>query len=140
MVANKGYIVAIIFLFSTIALGTTTTLYYYQMVQYKTAYDNISGNIYYVNVGVDYGNGTIDWYNSTLITKNTTAFDVTVQVCFNVSYTLYSFGPYITAINNVSAGSGEYWALYHNGEYSLVGAADLFLLSGDTILWVLTTY
>ena len=55
---------------------------------------------------------------------------------FSIDVTWYSFGPYIHTIDGVSD-SGYYWGLYHNGEYSMIGAGDLQLQDGDVVLWKL---
>ena len=55
---------------------------------------------------------------------------------FSVDVTWYSFGPYIHTIDSVSDDS-YYWGLYHNGEYSMIGAGDLQLQDGDVVHWKL---
>ncbi len=131
---QKNLLISLL-LITVLGLASSTTYFYFQSEQYRNAYNNLTGETIWVNIGIDYGNGTLEWYNNTITPKNVTAFQATILVA-EVNYTLYSFGPYITGINGVEATGSYYWALYYNGDYSPVGAGSLYLVSGDTIKWV----
>tara|TARA_B100000959_G_C14790389_1_gene545333 strand:+ start:310 stop:792 length:483 start_codon:yes stop_codon:yes gene_type:complete len=79
-------------------------------------------------------------YDNVIVTNDTSAYAATILASqiggFSVDVTWYSFGPYIHTIDSVSNDS-HYWGLYHNGEYSMIGASDLQLQDGDVILWKL---
>lgn len=139
MNSNRAYAITAIVLVLSLSLASSTACFYYQSEQYKSAYDGLVKDKIFVNIGIDYSNGTHEWYNDTIAPSNITAFRATMLVA-EVNYTLYSFGPFITGINGVEANDSSYWALYYNGEYSPVGAGALVLLAGDTINWVLTVF
>ena len=79
-------------------------------------------------------------YNNVVVKNDTSAYAATILASqtggFSVDVTWYSFGPYIHTIDGVSD-DGYYWGLYHNGEYSMIGAGDLQLQDGDVVLWKL---
>lgn len=77
-------------------------------------------------------------FENVFVKNDTSAYAATILASqtggFSIDVTWYSFGPYIHTIDGVSD-SGYYWGLYHNGEYSMVGAGDLQLQDDDIVLW-----
>lgn len=59
---------------------------------------------------------------------------------FTIKTTEYSFGAFVDCIGGICGDSNHFWALYKNGEMSMVGAADLFLSINDKISWVYTGF
>jgi len=45
----------------------------------------------------------------------------------------YDFGVMVQAVDGLAADSEHYWAVYHNGDYAMVGLADLELAAGDQV-------
>lgn len=68
-----------------------------------------------VDFCVDYGNGTIDWYNVS-IPHGMTLFDLTQNVT-KVEYVYYSWmepgHTLVNSINNVAPSGGKYWFWYY---------------------------
>ncbi|MHA1754476.1 MAG: DUF4430 domain-containing protein [Candidatus Odinarchaeia archaeon] len=140
MSVNKGYAMAVLLLFTSIGLASTTVFFYVQSENYRNAYESYATNSVFINIGINYGNGTISWYNNTLAPKNTTALSATILVAI-VNYTIHPvYGAYVTGINGVEGDSNHYWAFYINGEYASVGASSYIVLNGDTITWVYTEF
>ncbi|MEM2109357.1 MAG: DUF4430 domain-containing protein [Candidatus Odinarchaeota archaeon] len=135
---QTNFLTALLLILS-LGLASTTTYFYFQSEQYKNSYNNLVGETIRINIGIDYANGTVEWHNNTLAPKNITALQATILVA-EVNYTMYSFGPFVTGINGVEAAGTMYWALYYNGEYSMIGAGDLYLLFGDTVKWVFESW
>ena len=77
-------------------------------------------------------------FENVFVKNDTSAYAATILASqtggFSVDVTWYSFGPFIHTIDGVSDG-GYSWVLYHNGEYSMVGAGDLQLQDDDVVLW-----
>lgn len=73
------------------------------------------------------------------IKQGDTALDILVKAGkennFEVKYTLYSFGAFITQIGNLAGDSSHYWAFYYNGQYSNVGASGQPIKEGDVTTW-----
>jgi len=61
-----------------------------------------------VNILVNYGNGTLKWYNNTKLLAGSTAFDA-IRYIANVNSTVGAYGVFITAINGVSQNSTHGW-------------------------------
>lgn len=97
-----------------------------------------------VNLGINYGNGTIDWHNGT-IPYGLPLFNATLQIA-NVTYDVYPFGLLITAINGVyqNPSSNQYWVYegWDNGEWAAIwiGSTEYTLHPGETIMWVLKQF
>jgi hypothetical protein len=51
-----------------------------------------------------------------------------------------SFGPMVKTINGRTAGTGEYWQFFVNGESSMVGAHTYTSKSSDTLEWRITSF
>ncbi len=104
---------------------------------------NIIGGKITINIGIDYGNGTRIWFNSTEINFGDTLFNATLKIA-KVNYTIYPFGIFINSINNVSNDpkSGMYWIWwYWDDEYKVwklgpIGC-DKYVLSDESIvIWI----
>jgi len=55
-----------------------------------------------VSLCIDYGNGTAEWHNNTLMPVGSTLFNLTEQATWNLSYVVWpGMGVYVTCINGV---------------------------------------
>ena len=115
--------------------------YYY--FQYNDFSNRVAGALIYVNVGVDFGNGTRVFSNNTETIISATLFNVTKQA-FNVSYDVTSSGIEIKSIDGVqkTGGTGGYgWTywLWNSTEssWSIVweGAAVHEVANEETYMW-----
>ena len=98
-----------------------------------------------VNVLMNYGNGTVRWYNYTNAPSNWNLYDLTLYVAdCNVDATFY--GPplnehFVKAINGLRAAGQYSWSIwtYCQGPsvwvYSSVGADQVVLKSGEILAW-----
>jgi hypothetical protein len=82
--------------------------YYY--IQYNDVSKRIAGVLIYVNIGVDFGNGTRVFSNDTKTVTGATLFDVT-KLTFNVNYNVSLYGTEVTSIDGV-AKTGSYGWTY----------------------------
>uniref|UniRef100_A0A7C3WTF6 DUF4430 domain-containing protein n=1 Tax=Thermofilum pendens TaxID=2269 RepID=A0A7C3WTF6_THEPE len=109
------------------------------------ARERLLGNLVLVSVGIDYGNGTVVWYNETLLPRGATPLSALVAVAV-VEYKVSSMGAYVTSVNGVeekilSKSEGYSWLWYildrERGQLVLgpVAADRYKLVSGDVILW-----
>ena len=85
--------------------------YYY--FQYDDFSNRVAGALIFVNVVVDFGNGTRIFSNDTETIISATLFNVTKQA-FNVGYNVTDSGIEVTAINGVekTGGAGGYGWTY----------------------------
>lgn len=92
-----------------------------------------------VNILIDYGNGTLEWHNETLVQRGSTLFEVTKRVA-RVDY-VSGDGVFITHINGVGGEMGRYWLWYFlnstSGEWELVWeTCDKHIMQdGETVAW-----
>jgi hypothetical protein len=59
-------------------------------------------------LGINYGNGTVQWFNETEVRSGDTFLDVTKQVAI-ANYTDYGYGSLVNSINDVNSTSSEAW-------------------------------
>ncbi len=110
-------------------------------------YADLRAKLVNVSLAIDYGNGTVVWYNGTLVPKGSTLLSLTVLLA-EVEYKVYpGMGVYITSINGVSerivvAGKEGYswlWFVYSEseGKWAMgTTAADKYeLRDGDLLMW-----
>lgn len=131
-------------------IATSTSVNYYQLSQnQETIIKNlqaiISETSLKVDIAINYGNGTIVWYNNTYFPIGFSLFNAT-QKLFKVKYTVYPFGIYINSINDVSEDplARKYWIWYYwaanKWEMGPVGSDQYILKNGDILKWELTKF
>jgi len=95
-----------------------------------------------VNICIDYGNGTIEWYNDTVIPLGYNLLEATKRIAI-VNYTYWPSyrASFVDAINGVWNKGAYYWMWYYwdlelkTWRYGNCGA-DLYVLSkGEIIRW-----
>lgn len=122
---------------------TMTLLAGYYWFKFSDVQNRIGEGLISVSLGVDYGNGTREWYNNTSAFAGETLFDVTKQVA-NVTYTVSSFGTMITGINNATAQGSygwTYWVLNSTTQsWSMVfESVDAHMVANEeTYMWYYT--
>lgn len=67
--------------------------------------------------------------------SNQTALEL-LQANAQVEYDEYSFGVFVTTINNLKADNSHYWAFYVNGEYAMQSVDATKLQEGDKVSFV----
>jgi len=133
--------------FAVLALmvwSVTTTAYagYYYM-QYKQLEDTLKtmqNLILKVNILINYGNGTKEWHNNTLVPVGATVFNATLVVA-EVDSTPWGEYILINSINEVQGtlDTGWIWWIWDppNSQWkpTLEASNKHVLLDGDTICW-----
>ena len=100
----------------------------------------------HVNLCIDYGNGTVNWYNNTEVTLGTTLFNLTTKIA-EVEYSYWTtMEPghiLVDSINNYAEG---YWIWYYWDEnikdwkWGPVGCDAWILKDNATYKWTCTSY
>ncbi|HDH07294.1 MAG TPA: DUF4430 domain-containing protein [Thermoproteales archaeon] len=138
-------ILLVIFLVWSVA-STTLMVYYYSKYQRLSGVlEKLPAKTITVDIGIDYGNGTMVWFNGTILPLKSTVFSAIVSVA-NVEYRIGSYGAYIIAINGVREkivsnreGFSWMWYLYNTttGKLTLgpVAADKYYLSGGEVIIW-----
>jgi len=107
---------------------------------------SLRAKVILVNVALDYGNGTVKWFNSTPLPVGSTVLKALLAVAGRVEYTYGKWGAYVTSIDGVSEkilskseGYSWLWHIYDASQRKWVlgpVAADQYVLKdGDTVMW-----
>jgi hypothetical protein len=95
-----------------------------------------------VNIKVDYGNGTIIWYNNTRVSLGESLLNATeTTAALAVSHS--SMGSFVTSINGVGDDPNAWWLWWYNDGGWIqgpVGADQWILHDGDEVAWVYTSF
>lgn len=121
-----------------------TAYYYGESERYRSLYERAAEDLKRlmmpVNILIDYGNGSLEWHNKTLVQRESTLFEVTKRVA-KVDYLTGEYGVFITHINGVGGESNRYWMWYlwniTSGQWSLIWeSCDKHVMSeGETVAW-----
>ncbi|MEZ0346746.1 MAG: DUF4430 domain-containing protein [Infirmifilum sp.] len=141
---NQQLVLVILLIWALIASAAASYLYLEN--EYLNREISAIGTKYVkVNIGINYGNGTIAWYNQTLLPKGATALTALLTVA-RVEYKIGTWGAYVTSVNGVAEkilsnneGYSWMWYRYASDKGKLVQgevAADKYKLTeGETIVW-----
>ncbi len=135
-----------------LAVSFYASVYYYmEYTKYRGLYREALSELkkyskyIFVDILIDYGNGTRVWYNGTLVPRGYSLFDAT-RVIAEVQYKRYSWGVFITEINGVSGDKTHAWLWYQwnstSGKWEMgsVGADSFILRDGDVVSWVYSSF
>jgi len=79
--------------------------YYYA---YNDLYQKTRKPVIHVDLGLNYGNATVQWFNKTEARGGDTLLDVTMQKA-EVNYTTSSYGAFVNSINSKINTASEAW-------------------------------
>jgi len=141
--------VAAALLCTTIAASYAAINYHSQVESYKKNYEalleDLEGLTILVNIKIDYGNGTVAWYNETRVPLDSTLLTAT-QIVASVEYSTSEYGAFVNKINGVGEDPDTYWLWSYwdpdkrSWEFGPVGADQWVLHNGDTVSWTYTTF
>jgi hypothetical protein len=130
--------------------ATLTAAYYYtQYNETRGAFEQWKSIVADTSILIDYGNGTANWHNETVI-AGSTAFDALLTVTKNVKYDMSANGAYVKSINGLlesveaqtpTSMTGHSWFFYYwsstgsNWTKSSKGADQYILKPNDSTAW-----
>ncbi len=145
------------FLFAALGLAvwalvaTFAAAYYYGLyTETRGSFEELRSLAIPVNVLLDYGNGTMNWHNQTVI-AGATSFEALLAVTKKVEYQTSAYGVFVSSIDGVSnvvetLSSGRAWLWYWWNTTSLkwtdlLKASDAYFLKPDDIItWRYESY
>ena len=143
---NTYKLMAVALLCTTIAAGALAVNYNYQLraldEDYQAVIEELEDFTAQVDIMIDYGNGTVQWYNDTRIQTSASVLDATVLAC-DVEYQTSDFGSFVTTVNGVEQDASHFWiwSFYDDGwEVGMVGADQYNIHDGDIIGWTYTSF
>jgi hypothetical protein len=96
-----------------------------------------------VDIKLDYGNGTVVWYNETRVPLDASLLKATSLVA-DLETLEKGLGVLVTSINGVEGSPSVFWlwAYLEEGawQYGPVGADQWILHNGDTVAWTYATF
>jgi hypothetical protein len=146
---NNWVWIAAILLCTTLGASFATVYFYSQSDYYKRNYESLAGELnnltIRVNLKIDYGNGTVRWYNGTRVPLEATLLIATKTV-LKIEYTLSDFGAFVNTINGVSGDMSHFWLWSYfdkrQGSWApgLVGSDKWILHNEDVVAWTFSTF
>ena len=134
---------------ATLATSYTTIQYYIQAEDHKRNYESLLRDLEFltivVNLKIDYGNGTLIWYNSTRVPLDATLLTATKMVA-SVDYSVSELGAFVNKINGVGEDPNCFWLWnYLDPEtggwvFGPVGCDQWVLHNGDVVSWTYTAF
>ena len=132
-------------------VATLATAYYYGLyVETRATFEELKSLAINASVLLDYGNGTLNWHNQTVI-AGSTAFEALLGATKKVEYKTSAYGVFVSSIEGVSnveetLTSGRAWLWYWWSATSskwidLLKASDAYILKpDDSIAWCYESY
>jgi hypothetical protein len=103
-VRKRTFVFVVLALLVWSVVATSFAGYYY------STYSDLLGKTYksiiHVNIGINYGNGTVEWFNGTEARAGDTLSNVTMRIA---NYTVDPSGAFVNSINGVSYSGSYYW-------------------------------
>jgi len=134
---------------ATLATSYTTVYYYNEADVYKRDNESLLRDLedltMLVNLKIDYGNGTVVWYNDTRVPLDAVLLTATKMVV-SVDYSVSELGAFVNKINGVGEDPNSFWIWsYLDRETDgwvpgPVGCDQWSLHNGDTVSWTYTTF
>ena len=138
-----------LFVVTTIVAAYSAVYYYNQAQMYRESYDKLSGDLagltMRVNMRLDFGNGTVRWFNGTRVPLNSTVLTAT-KLTVPIEYSVSDLGAFVTAIDGVSGEAHHYWgwSYWETAKDSWVmgpvGSDAWALHDGDLFAWTYTSF
>ncbi len=142
---RASQVVIVLVLIWAIAATTVAVRTYLELDSLKRACSPYLSGAIVVDLCIDYGNGTVEWFNGTVLPRGSTVFTA-LEVKAKVEYVYGQYGVYVKSVNGVEEvlGKGEGWSwlwyLYDEEKKAYVPgpvAADKYTLKGgEIILWI----
>lgn len=147
MISDSAYKwAAALLLCTTIAAGAAALYLNHRVNALETEYERTLGELKEftatVDVKIDYGNGTVAWYNGTRIGAGESLLNATLRVA-EIDYTAYEFGVFVDMVNGVGGDPDKYWLWsYYDDRWQsgMVGADQWRLHDGDAVAWTYTGF
>lgn len=143
---NTYKLISVVLLCSTILSGVLTIYYNYQLKELENDYKTLLGEFEdftaLIDIMIDYGNGTIAWYNNTRISIGSSVLDATILAC-EVEYQIFNYGSFVTKINGLEQDASHFWlwSIYDNDWVMGSVGADMYNIHDDDIIgWTYTSF
>ena len=112
---------------------------------YEALLEDVEDLTMCVNIKIDYGGGTIEWYNNTRVPLDANLLTAT-QVVVSVEYSTSELGTFVDKIENVGGDLNTYWGWHYfdvdsgTWEFGPVGCDSWVLHNGDIVSWVYSSF
>jgi len=152
MAQKSGWMWASMGLLCVVIVSSYIAAFYYtENARYQQLYSETLNELrkyesyMFVNILIDYGNGTEEWHNNTLVSVGADLLNAT-RIVAEVEYDIGQYGAFVTHINGVGGDPGTFW-IYNmwnsTGSSWDMGpvASDAYILKeGETFNWVYQSF
>jgi hypothetical protein len=148
-VKDRWMLAAGVLLCTTLAASMIAFNYYQQAYACRRSYEALLRDLeelsIIVNIKIDYGNGSVFWYNNTRLPLDSNLLNATRKVA-EVDYVMGDYGAFVTRINGVGGEPNRFWLWYYfdtgRNDWTLGPVAcDRWRLSnGSIVAWVYTSF
>ncbi|MGD2201310.1 MAG: hypothetical protein PVJ38_06755 [Candidatus Bathyarchaeota archaeon] len=145
-----------IWIWATAALLCTTIAASYLALNYRTentrlkedyqaVLEDVEELTVTVDMKLDYGNGTVQWYNATRVPLEADLLKAT-QLIAEIEYTTGDLGALVNEINGVEGDPNNFWIWHYydedtsSWEYGPTGCNAWILHDGDIVAWVYSSF
>ena len=141
---------SVIFLIWAVVASGLAAQYYQTTQNQQTTISNLQSVVNNVaikaNIGINYGNGTIQWYNGTYVPIGDNLFNATERVATFNTTTYPGMGTFVTGINGVmqNTTASKYWVYdsWNGTAWTIiwVAPAEYILHSDEIVMWSLKQF
>jgi len=133
---KRTFVFVVLALLVCLTVATSFAGYYHYM--YNDLLKKTRTKTIHINLGINYGNGTTEWFNQTEARAGDTLLDITM-LATTVNYTSSTSGATLNEING-RRNSGNYWwywwMLTNWGWFEGPVACDKYIVGdGETLYW-----
>ncbi len=138
-----------LFVMTTIVAAYSSVYFYTQAQSYRDSYDKLSSDLagltMRVSLRLDFGNGTVRWFNGTRVPLNSTVLTAT-KLTVPTDYSESDLGAFVTVISGLSGDAHHYWGWSYwdttSGSWVMgpVGSDSWVLHDGDMFSWAYTSF
>jgi len=134
---------------TTLAASYGAIHYYTKTEAYRKDHESLLRDLeeltMFVNLKIDYGNGTVTWYNSTRVPLDATLLTATKMVA-DIECSVSDLGVFIDKINGVGEDPSCFWLWDYwdpdtdSWAFGPVGCDQWALHNGDVVSWTHTSF
>ncbi len=138
-----------VLLCTTLAASVLAVNYYNQAELYRRSYEallrDLEGLTIIIHLKIDYGNGSVVWYNNTRLPLDSNLLNATRKVAA-VEYVMGEYGAFVNRINGVGGEPNRFWLWYYfdpdRGEwaYGPIACDRWRLNNGSIVAWIYSKF
>lgn len=152
MTEKRGWLWISIGLICLLIVSSSFGAYYYmECLKYKQLYNESLTELQkyskymLVNILIDFGNGTKEWHNNTLVARGADVLNAT-RIVAEVNYIRGQYGAFVTHIRGVGGDPNTYWLWYvwnstsARWDFGPIACDAYVLHEGEVVAWIYSKF